>query len=268
MRTWLYRTFFEGRSLRERVRTLERQLEASRERNASPQSARTQAPTYSDLQLSYPDYVGRLFDELSEDEAAEAAVGGDYRFMGEHLVGLLRELGLKAGDYLIDVGCGSGRVAFALSQTELANDVRYLGIDVAEELLRYAEKKCARPEWRFEHVDEVAIPEEDDRADLVCFFSVFTHTAYEESYLYLKEAKRVSKRGATIVFTFFDFVEPTHWVTFEQNVAALRARTARIPNVFLSRDAIRLWAEKLDLKLEYLGSPDGGQSRCVLRNPG
>ena len=149
MRTWLYRSHFEGRQLRERVRTLEQQLEGLRARNAPEESARTHVPTYSDLRLSYPDYVRKLFDELSEDEAAEAAVGGDYRFMGEHLVGFLLELGLKAGDYLIDVGCGSGRVASALSQTDLANDVRYLGIDVAEEVLQYAEKKCARPEWRF-----------------------------------------------------------------------------------------------------------------------
>jgi len=36
------------------------------------------------------------------------SVGGDYEFMGDALRVRLERFGLKEGDYLIDVGCGSG----------------------------------------------------------------------------------------------------------------------------------------------------------------
>ena len=225
------------------------------------------APEPADLRQAYPDRVQALLASMPEDEAMAIAVGGDYEFMGAHLVEVLTAYGLRPDDYLIDVGCGSGRVATALSRLEMASRLRYLGVDISEELLRYARRKCGIASWRFVKVDRLMIPEKDQRADFVCFFSVFTHLMPEESFLYLQEARRVLKPGGTVVFTFFDFAVPEHWPLFVENIRHLETRTPKVLDMFLSRDAAAAWAQRLGLRVTYIGSPDGGQTRCVLRKP-
>jgi ubiquinone/menaquinone biosynthesis C-methylase UbiE len=76
--------------------------------------------------------------------------------------------GLKDGDIVIDVGCGSGRLAAALTQ---GPSVHYLGIDVVPDLIDYAKRRCDRPEWRFVTASGLTIPEQDNTADFVVFFS-------------------------------------------------------------------------------------------------
>ena len=228
---------------------------------------RLRKPQSIDLRQSYPNRVRDLLRSMPEDEAMAVAVGGDYEFMGTHLVNVLKTYGLTPGHYLIDVGCGSGRVAHALAKSDLRNKIKYLGIDIAEELLRYARKKCDVAAWRFVKVDSLKIPEKDEQADVVCFFSVFTHLLAEESYLYLEEAKRVVKPNGIIIFTFFDFKVPDHWPIFQENIKCLKSHTPKVLDTFLSKDAAEAWAEKLGLHPEYIGSPDGGQARCILRKP-
>ena len=72
-----------------------------------------------ELRQSYPDRVKELLKQMPEDEAMSVAVGGDYEFMGSHLVNVLKSYGLKSGDYLVEVGCGSGSVAYALSSSDM-----------------------------------------------------------------------------------------------------------------------------------------------------
>ena len=80
------------------------------------------------------------------------AVGGDYEVMGEALRQRLVRFGLRPNDYLVDVGCGSGRVAFALARSHFRDTIRYLGVDIVPEMLDFAAEKCQQPRWRFELV--------------------------------------------------------------------------------------------------------------------
>lgn len=147
-----------------------------------------------DLQRTYGRWVKlwRLRRFFDKDQAMQQAVGGEYAAMGqlEHL--LLMQYGLSENHYVVDVGCGSGRLAKPLSKFLKG---RYLGTDIVPDLVDYAIKIVDRPDWRFEVVDGLVIPERDEAADFVCFFSVFTHLLHEQSYLYLQEAKRVLKPG-------------------------------------------------------------------------
>jgi SAM-dependent methyltransferase len=220
----------------------------------------------------------------TESEAAELAVGGDFELIGALEREFLIQQGLKADDYLIDVGCGSGRLTKALVQYLTGN---YLGIDVVPELLDHARKQNPRPGWRFEAAQGLSIPEEDGRADVVCFFSVFTHLSHEQSYVYLRDAKRVLKPGGRVVFSFTQFGNPNHWRWFEMAIAEIGANLP--PNVFISRDAITAWAEHLGFTVQTMLDGDKptiripdpvqassgvvqgyvalGQSGCVLVKP-
>lgn len=198
----------------------------------------------------------RLYRDLksgqSPDEAARQAVGGHFDGIGIVMRETLIHHGLQKHDYLIDVGCGSGRLAKPLAEYL---EGPYLGIDVVPGLVEYARKLVPRPDWRFELADGLRIPEEAAKADMVCFFSVLTHLLHEQSFVYLREAKRVLRPGGKIVCSFLDFRVAGHWKIFEGNVEDIGVGSKPL-NVFISHDMLRNWADHLDLEVETIKTGD------------
>lgn len=173
------------------------------------------------------------------------AVGDNYQSIGFLQYQLLLWQGLKPDDFIVDVGCGSGRLANALK-----SDFRgeYLGIDVVPELLDYARELCPN-DWRFELAQDLAIPAISDSVDIVCFFSVFTHLLHEQTYRYLQEARRVLKPKGKAIFSFLEFEASTHWRAFEEMV---NCNTRPYLNMFIGRDAIHCWAEHLHMSVQQI----------------
>lgn len=202
----------------------------------------------SDSNAPYNQLVEKLIidnqDKLTYDEIMEMSIGGFYDSIGILQRELLIQQGLQKTDYLIDVGCGSGRLAVPLSEYLEGS---YLGIDVVQKLIDYAEKKTSRPDWSFKLGQGLVIPEQDNKADFVCFFSVLTHLRHEESFLYLEEAKRVLKPNGKIVFSFLDFQNPNNWGIFEHNQKNIG--TGEPLNQFIGVDAIKIWADQLNLQV-------------------
>jgi len=239
------------------------------------------------LKAAYVGWVDRAKATMSHEEAMQYAVGGGFEAFGVIEAAILRHYGLGEDDMLVDVGCGSGRLAIPLSRTHRGG---YLGTDLVPDLLAYARGRCARPDWRFERAKGLRIPAADARADMVCFFSVLTHLLHEQSYLYLEEARRVLKPGGRIVFSFLEFALAGHWPEFAATVEGARRSGHHPLNVFIERDAIRAWAAHLDLRIDDIRDgedhfiplpapltlPSGivlgeranlGQSVCVLSRP-
>jgi SAM-dependent methyltransferase len=238
------------------------------------------------MKARYVRYVSMVRATLPHEEAMSVAVGGLAQAIGKIELALLRHYGLQASDYLIDVGCGSGRLAIPLSK---AHGDRYLGTDLVPDLLENARNVTRRPAWRFEEVSGLSIPEADHQADMACFFSVFTHLLHEQTYLYLREAKRVLRPGGKVVFSFLEFGVGSNWQVFMDTVyreSIGRADDAVI-NVFINPGDIPLWAASLEMRVIDLrrgddrfvpltepvtmedgsvisGSAALGQSTCVL----
>lgn len=150
---------------------------------------------------------GLLKRSATEAEAMELAVGGYYAKVGEAQAALVKELYPKGAFHLIDVGCGSGRLAHALRMEER---IAYSGYDVVPDLVAYAQKVCSRPDWRFETISALALPEDDECADLVMFMSVFTHLKPGEIRTYIAEAFRVLKPGGRMLASYIDPGEASH----------------------------------------------------------
>ena len=224
-------------------------------------SFRARGINKSDFRSTYPRLVESLIRDHDTEQAMKLAVGGEFEAMGFLELETLKHFGLGADSYVIDVGCGSGRLAKPLSQYLKG---RYLGIDIVPELVDYARRIVGRPDWRFELAGGLSIPEKDGEADVVCFFSVFTHLLHEQTYVYLQEAKRVLKPGGRIVFSFLDFTIPDHWHVFESTVAALGVNSDFL-NVFIGKDAIRVWAEHLGLHVQAI--EDGDKPSVPLSKP-
>lgn len=193
------------------------------------------------------------------------AVGGAFEFLGVEERKLLLRHGLRDGMSLVDIGCGSGRLANALRDMP----IRYTGTDVVPALLDFARDVCRREDWRFEPVVRLTIPVDAESADFVTFFSVFTHLHHTDSYRYLMEARRALKPGGTIVFSFLDFTIEGHWPIFEERTQfrGLRAKLDPIVYIFMDKASLPVWARHLELDLVAIEDAAIGQSVCVLRKP-
>jgi ubiquinone/menaquinone biosynthesis C-methylase UbiE len=178
------------------------------------------------------------------DKAAELAVGGDFDAVGKLEFALLRSLGLKPNHTVVDVGCGSGRLAIHLAKWLSG---QYYGSDILEPLLGHAKSLCERPDWHFTRTDGETIPVPDGAADYVCFFSVLTHINHEDSWRYILEAKRVLKPGGKIVCSFLEFKIRGCWAIFREDVKDRSPN--KVLNQFLSRDALEAFAYNAGLRI-------------------
>ena len=206
-----------------------------------------------------------LLSGVDEDEAVLLAVGGGaYEAHGDVLREVVIAAGLEVGDTLVDVGCGAGRLPWALSRSRM--DVAYLGTDVVPDLLSYARRKCGRPDWEFRLVDDLSIPAGDAEADLVTFFSVFTHLDPAEQATYLEEARRVVRPGGSIVVSYIELWRWSAWRRLRFRLSALKYFLFRkgIKSLESSDAKMRALGEDLDMDCTLLG-PVIGQSVCVYR---
>jgi SAM-dependent methyltransferase len=145
---------------------------------------------------------------------------GDFHAVGDNLLDtLVKHAGLEPHHRVLDIGCGSGRVARPLAGY-LSRDGGYVGFDVSRRAVVGCQRRFVslRPDFTFVHadvrnadynprgaVDETAyaFPCADSAIDLAFATSVFTHMRMGAVRRYLAEAARVLKRGGRLAFTAF-----------------------------------------------------------------
>lgn len=205
----------------------------------------------------YNAHTDALLDAANGLEAAAKAIGSPseahFAAFGQMEADLLRQYGMSRESSVVDVGCGSGRLAIQLRQWLSGS---YVGTDISSPLLDVARAACGRDDWQFNEVAGLEIAAPSDSADVTCFFSVLTHLRHEESYLYLQEASRVTRPGGIVVFSFLEFEVASHWDVFDATLNSLRADGGLHVNQFMSRDLISSWATHLGLEIEAIHRGD------------
>jgi len=189
----------------------------------------------------YPTLVDELLSTMPEDKAMATAVGsgaGNFRTVGLLERQVLTQFGFQSGDVIVDVGCGSGRLASALVED---HDGIYVGFDIVDKLVEYADRMFGRDNFHFFTCDGLKLPLDPEVADFITFFSVFTHLHHEETYLYLKDAIRILRPGGTIVCSYLDLEQ--NWNVFEDTAYSRERDIAAHANVFMSRPMIERLVE-------------------------
>jgi SAM-dependent methyltransferase len=159
-------------------------------------------------------------EELRPPEELVYVGGGDFVRVGQKFVNyLVSHGGLQPDASVLDVGCGIGRMAVALTG-HLSPDTRYEGFDVVPEGIQWCTEQVTPryPNFRFRLADihnsrynpagalrarEFEFPYDADQFDFVFLSSVFTHMLPDGVEHYVSEIARVTKPHGRCLATFF-----------------------------------------------------------------
>ncbi len=108
--------------------------------------------------------------------------------------------GLRDGDRVIDVGCGTGSLIFTLPQC--ADIMAAVGIDISEGYLEYARSRNRDGRLRFERADACALPFADRSFDRA--FSLLVLQFIPDPRQAVGEMRRVVRPGGTITAAVWD----------------------------------------------------------------
>jgi ubiquinone/menaquinone biosynthesis C-methylase UbiE len=193
------------------------------------------------------------------------AVGdGDYEQIGEEFFRYFVDIaGLKPHERVLDVGCGTGRMARPL--TEYLKGGSYDGIDIVAPAVKWCQKTFTPryPHFHFHFADihntaynptgshqasEYHFPFEHASFDFVFLTSVFTHLLPQHMENYLAEVARVLKQGGRCLVTYFLLTpdslklieEKATNLTFRDTLQGCRVQKKSVPEAAVAYDESRM----------------------------
>src|SRR5215469_203351 len=108
--------------------------------------------------------------------------------------------GLADGDRVLDVGCGTGSLTFALPQ--IANIASGIGIDLTEAYVEFSRAQNTDPRITFRAADARALPFEDNSFDRA--FSMLALQFIPDAARAVAELRRVVRPGGTVTAAVWD----------------------------------------------------------------
>ena len=159
-------------------------------------------------------------DELIPPTELQAYIGGGFAKVGPEFLNYFRDLcGLQPHHRVLDVGCGSGRMAVPLTKF-LSGEGSYEGFDIYAPVVNWCTGNITRkyPNFRFQVADlynpaynlkskrqaaEYVFPFAANYFDMVFLTSVFTHMKPRDMKAYVAQIARVLKPNARCLITFF-----------------------------------------------------------------
>ncbi|MDE2590501.1 MAG: class I SAM-dependent methyltransferase [Patescibacteria group bacterium] len=158
-------------------------------------------------------------NELLPPRDLQDYVGGGFNVVGTEFFRYFIDIcGLKPNQHVLDVGCGTGRLAVPLIQ--FLSEGSYEGFDIYLKAIQWCQNHISTryPNFQFSLADikndyynpqgkylasEFKFPYGDNSFDLVFLTSVFTHIRPKEVENYVSEISRVLRKNGKCLITFF-----------------------------------------------------------------
>ncbi|MFA4891607.1 MAG: class I SAM-dependent methyltransferase [Candidatus Gracilibacteria bacterium] len=112
---------------------------------------------------------------------------------------LIKLVGNISNKRVLDLGCGTGRIAQTLKRRVGAAGAHFTLVDISEEMLRIAKNRL--PDVDIVHADMTALPLKDDTFDIAIAAFVIVHIPTKNLPKVFDEVARVLKPGGTFILT-------------------------------------------------------------------
>ena len=123
------------------------------------------------------------------------------RFSSRLATSFLNYIGQESGQTILDLGCGTGSMAFALAQR--GDHKSIVGIDVSEVYIEFARSRTDDARIRFEVADGSALPFEDNTFDRAV--SQLVLQFMPDPFPAVQEMCRVVESGGLIAACVWDY---------------------------------------------------------------
>jgi SAM-dependent methyltransferase len=174
-------------------------------------------------------------------------------------------------DFVLDFGCGCGRMARRLALAAAPMPERYVGVDLHAGMIAWANKNLASrlPQFTFIHQDvfnpgfnpdpslprTARFPVEDGSISLLLAISVFTHLTQDQTATYLDEVRRVLRADGAMLASFFLF-EKAYFPMMQDFQNALYINDSDPTNaVILDRDWLLAELDARELRVRAARRP-------------
>jgi ubiquinone/menaquinone biosynthesis C-methylase UbiE len=171
------------------------------------------------------------------------------RFMGRWSARLAPQLvefaGIRDGQRILDVGCGTGSLSRSLLAAGKA--ITVVGVDPAEDYIAFARRGVPDPRATFQVSTAESLPFPDDSFDAAMALLVLQE--FDDPVRAVREMARATRRGGTVAACLWDFVEgmpmaSLFWQAAEAVApeAVARRRAERPPSRTSLQALQELWA--------------------------
>lgn len=189
------------------------------------------------------------------------AAGPDFAPRGNALVKALADVaGTTPSSRVLDVGCGVGKLAIAMTHF-LDKDGYYEGLDIVPDAIEWCQKQIVgpyrnvhftladvynkeyNPKGRVQPAD-YRFPYDDETFDVAALYSVFTHMLPDDVDRYVGEIARVLKTNGHIFATYF-IINPESLrlmrstgcaMQFKRNLGSHWVQNGRVPELAVAYD--------------------------------
>ncbi|MGK7929242.1 MAG: class I SAM-dependent methyltransferase [Spirulina sp.] len=159
-----------------------------------------------------------------------------YRAKEKYRHQMVRDLELKPGDRILDVGSGPGLWSNSLAK-KVAPTGKVIGLDFSSDCLKYARSQVEKSPYKdiieYTQGDFFDLPYNSEIFDIVFCSNTLMYCTDEQKEKMIKEEKRVVKKGGKVVFKEYDgetiivYPIPSElWLKLKSSVARVLAETA------------------------------------------
>ncbi len=162
---------------------------------------------------------------LTSDSAAFAATGysdeSSLQTSGKQVAArIAAAISLKASDDVLEIGCGVGRVGWAIAQECRS----WIGCDISKTMLSHAQRRLAGlSNVRFVHLQKANLGEIlDASVDVVYCTNMLAHLDQMERWQYVTEARRILRPSGRLYIDTIALNSPEGWAMLLNNLEQRR----------------------------------------------